>query len=106
MKAAADFAYDSYIEVDQQKVYAKLPPELSVAFRCLKFRALPCAGGLRDQPLLLMYRMNLALNVYENVQAYRAAQRLPDKAFGEWASMNSRLIDFMNFIWKLQGVFE
>lgn len=106
MRAAADFAYDLYVEVGNQKVYAKPPPELMIGLDWLKFHTPPRAGGLRDQPIRLMQRMKIALNTYQCVKTYRSASCLSDKAFGEWASENNQVIEFMQFIWKLQGVFE
>ena len=93
--------------VGEIKIYTQPPEELQIGFDCLKFRTLPRSGGLRDQPLLLMHRMKTALHVYENVQTYRNAEStLSNEVFGKWCGANGKLIDFMQFIWKLQGVFE
>ena len=56
--------------------------------------------------MLLMHRMKIALNTYETVKAYRAAQDLPPDAYGRWSSRNSRTVKFMEYIWKLQGSFD
>lgn len=104
--AAANYAYDLKIEGTER--YVSPPPELVKAFECLRWNTLPRAGGLQDQPMLLLHRMGIALNAYENVQAFRTAQRNLTKAedFGRWSSANARIMKFMEFVWKLQGVFD
>ena len=87
-------------------MYVEPPPELSIAFECLKFNTLPRAGGLRDQPQLLMRRMKIALNTYESVRAFRGAQDMKAEAFSKWQSANPKIVKFMQYIWKLQGVFD
>jgi len=51
------------------------PPELVKAWECQRWKALPNAGGLHDQPLGLMHRMNAALTVYAAMNLYNAAER-------------------------------
>lgn len=86
---------------------AEPPPELLIGFDCLKFHALPRAGGLRDQPMLLMFRMRTALNTYQNITAYRQAHvSLKEDALNKWYGQNGKLMKFMKYVWKLQGVFD
>lgn len=56
--------------------------------------------------MLLMHRMKIALNVYETVKAYRQVQDLKAEAFSKWQSANPKAIRLMEYIWKLQGVFD
>ena len=52
------------------------PYPLRYALQAEMYGALPCAGGLRDQPVALLNQMAACLNIYQAWQAYNAA---PDK---------------------------
>jgi hypothetical protein len=86
--------------------YVAPPPELQTAFDWLRFNTPLRAGGLQDQPLLLMHRMKIALNTYETVRAWRSAQTLPGDALGKWTGANPKIVKFMEYIWSLQGSFD
>lgn len=92
-------------QADSQ-LYVEPPPELLIGFDWLKFNTPPHAGGLHDQPMLLMHRMKIALNVYETVKAYRQAQDINTEAFSKWQSANPKVIRLMEYIWNLQGAFD
>jgi len=101
--AAADFAYEKKRE-DNPETYIDPPPELLIAFDWIRFHTPPRAGGLADQPLLLLHRIRTALNTYENVKAYRTAHsNLGEKALTKWYAQNGKLMKFMEYIWRLQN---
>jgi len=57
---------------------AAAPPELLLAWRCSRYRALPRSGGIDDQPAGLLERMSEASFVYD---AMRLHLRLPAEEF-------------------------
>lgn len=63
--AVADYADDSS---------RPCPPELQKAWNCARWRTLPRAGGLDDQPIRTMNAMNAALNVHAAMTAYATAE--------------------------------
>jgi hypothetical protein len=74
--AAADYA----------KGYGEPPPDLVMGWRLKQWRALPFSGGLFDQPLQMMSRMEAALNTYDAFSA-RLRTKAPEftEQYPEWA---------------------
>jgi hypothetical protein len=58
------------------------PPELVMAWRCGRFRALPLGGGVLDQPAGLLDKMDAALNAWTAWGSWMARQAGHE---GEWA---------------------
>jgi len=56
--------------------------------------------------MLLMHRMRIALNTYNAVKEFRSAQRLKAEELSRWSSANPKIVKFMEYIWKLQGIFD
>lgn len=54
---------------DAAEGIGSMPAELELALQCKQWKALPKTGGLLDQPLGLMARMSVALNIYSAVQS-------------------------------------
>lgn len=63
------------------------PPELSLAFSCERWHALPYEGGLLDQPAGLMHRMSLVMNIHN---AFKSRLGYRDESgsenWAEWAN--------------------
>lgn len=101
--ATADYAYEIK---DEHGQYAKPPPALLIGFDWQRFHLAPRAGGLHDQPLLLLHQIRLTLNVYDAVKAYREANNiLKGEALSKWFSTNGKIVRLLEYIWKLQGIF-
>jgi hypothetical protein len=60
-----------------------MPAELELALQCDKWGALPEEGGMLDQPLGLMRRMNAYLNIYN---AFKSEQQRGKMTLSEWSS--------------------
>lgn len=50
------------------------PPELRIAWGCRRWNSLPESGVYMDQDWTLMTRMEVLLNVYEAMTAFRGAK--------------------------------
>lgn len=59
------------------------PRELVLYWRCKRFSALPCAGGVLDQPAGLLARVETAGTVYETMRSF-----LSSESRAQWASDN------------------
>ena len=46
---------------------AEPPAELQTAWKCKRYNALPCAGGIYDQDDTLMYRMGVLDDIHRTV---------------------------------------
>ena len=53
-------------------IYGESPPaDLQLAWKCQKWGALPCGGGMYDQPFVTMQNMTVLSNVYDTVSYMR-----------------------------------
>lgn len=50
------------------------PPELSLAWKCERWHALPETGAVVDQDARLMFRMSALSNIYNTLTRYRNLQ--------------------------------
>ena len=46
------------------------PYELELAWQCMRWGALPCVGGLEDQPAGLMRMLTIVANVYDSFKEF------------------------------------
>jgi hypothetical protein len=78
------------------------PPRLLLlALQCLKWGALPQAGGLLDQPAGLVAKMGYLINVYQATSAYYGASD-PTK----WADGNSAAFDIYARARELETILQ
>lgn len=80
---------------------APSPPELELAQQCERFRALPYAGGVLDQPAGLLDRMQRALAAYTAMRSY-AREGMEPGAFVSWANAHPDWNTTVNAIKKLR----
>lgn len=88
MLAAADFGL--YGEGEP-------PPILALAFQCERWNALPCAGGLLDQPAGLLGKMTALSNIY---RAHKESKSSPNIV--EWGKANPELMKIIEKVGKLR----
>jgi hypothetical protein len=74
------------------------PPELKLAQLCERWRALPEAGGLLDQPAGLIEKMSIAVNVFN---AHRAMRESGDWA--TWMTENPQGAEMINWVKELRN---
>lgn len=75
--AAADYAEDPKNN--------PMPPELELAFQVMDWNTLPEPGGLRDQRLGELNKMNITLNVYHTIKEMNEAE-----SFIDWQKNNPK----------------
>jgi hypothetical protein len=77
-----------------------LPPlELEYAFQSKEYSgALPNAGGLRNQPVTLLTRMRVCLNVYNAMTEYMAAEQSTD-----WTQKNHTQWEIVVMVMNLRA---
>ena len=73
------------------------PPELELAWQAESWRALPEAGGLRDQRAGELSRMAMALNVYRAVKGWRG-----NANWAAWAQDNPGQWEMIQAVVKLR----
>ncbi len=80
-----------------------MPEALRIGLDWQNFHTPPYAGGLTDQPMRLLREVRVAINAYNAVSAWRNAQhQLGGEALAKFYSMNSDLVEFMDYVWSLQ----
>ena len=75
------------------------PAELKLAIQCEQWRVLPEAGGLLDQPVGLIDRMGIILNVYK---AVKASMDRGNRNFADWSKQNPDAFRIIASIEKLR----
>ena len=99
--AVADYVeYQSFPEAEKfQKQSPPLPPtELTYALQALRYHTLPDEGGLRNQSVRLMLRMNICLNIYNALTGYYNSDMST-----EWTSNNRKRWEIVCAIQELQS---
>jgi len=76
------------------------PPELKLKWRCDRYRALPDAGGVRDQEAGLPDRMELAERVYATWSLWQSRQPGHE---GGWAEAHQEEWKTVMAIMELQN---
>ena len=80
-----------------------LPYALRIGFDWSEYHTPPVAGGLIDQPIGLLRDIRTAVNTYHALRAWREAEAsLQGPAFDKWCALNSKTIEFVNYVWTLQ----
>ena len=75
------------------------PIELEYAWQGVEHPgSLPNAGGLRDQPVSLMTRMRVALNVYQAIKSY-----IESDMSVEWTRKNHKEYEIFVWVAKLRA---
>jgi hypothetical protein len=62
-----------------------MPAELELALQCERWGSLPNAGGVLNQPMGLLARMSVALNVYN---AFKSEHQRGSSTLTEWSRSN------------------
>ena len=82
-----------------KSVYTEPPPALVLYWRCERWRTLPRAGGLFDQPLAVMTQMEAAHYTAESFRE-RASAAKSGKLI-EWAEANPDKVSYCRRVEEL-----
>lgn len=76
------------------------PSELSIGLDWLRFGTPYRAGGLHDQPKLLMRRMKIALSVYNAAQAWKYKYTPTSESEKHWYFIHDIDVKILQTIWN------